>query len=110
MSTSNELIHPIQTSAIVVRGAGILDFLRRWLHKQVVHHYQVCNRVSGYVFEVSSEHPGEYLMTAYKYGVKQGDVIEIHNAVDTKKYQVQDIDYYTNPPEMWCARLSDFLA
>jgi hypothetical protein len=60
--------------------------------------------VSGtdYVFEPVDNLTKGY-MTAQRQGVKHGDYIILQNATNCDRYQVEEIDYYSDPPDMWIA-------
>jgi len=68
--------------------------------------YDYTNRVNGqdYVFE-----PGESLnisyMTGHGKGIKPGDFIILELDSNISHYQVEHIDYYLDPPDMWMASL-----
>lgn len=57
---------------------------------------------SDYVFEVAEDVTKAY-MTAQSKGVKTGDYIVLLIGSETWRYQVEEIDYYSNPPGMWMA-------
>jgi hypothetical protein len=58
----------------------------------------------SYVFEPIDNY-AKGNMTAYGKGVKIGDRIILEDAGDTYTYQVEQIDYYLAPPDMWIALL-----
>ncbi|WP_158535136.1 hypothetical protein [Acaryochloris thomasi] len=45
-------------------------------------------------------------MTAHHFGVKENDLIQIQDSDVLTTYKVLEIDYYSDPPEMWTARLT----
>ncbi|MEO1378154.1 MAG: hypothetical protein AAFW70_28550, partial [Cyanobacteria bacterium J06635_10] len=60
-------------------------------------------RGSDYVFEVAPEDVTKAYMTARSTGVKLGDYIVLQIGSESKQYQVEQIDYYSNPSDMWMA-------
>ncbi|WP_339381337.1 hypothetical protein [Brasilonema sp. UFV-L1] len=44
-------------------------------------------------------------MTGQGKGVKRGDYIILRDSSNACRYQVEDIDYYSEPPDMWIALL-----
>ncbi len=63
----------------------------------------VCGR--DYVFEPVDEMSKGY-MTGQGKGIKRGDYIILKNGSNSCRYQVEEIDYYSEPPDMWMALLS----
>ncbi len=53
-----------------------------------------------YVFELAEEDKKAYI-TGQGRGIKPGDSIILDD--DAGKYQVEKIDYYSNPSDMWIA-------
>ncbi|MGB6299886.1 MAG: hypothetical protein WBF90_27455 [Rivularia sp. (in: cyanobacteria)] len=78
----------------------ILDKLK--LHKHKTHDFT--QRVAGvdYVFETAENLTTAY-MTARGKGVKPHDYIVLQINSKSYRYQVEQIDYYSNPPDMWMA-------
>lgn len=58
-----------------------------------------------YVFEAVEDNPAKGYMTAQCQGVKRGDYIILRNGSNSHRYQVEKIDYYSQPPDMWVALL-----
>jgi hypothetical protein len=58
----------------------------------------------NYVFEPIDNH-ALGCMTGYGKGVKIGDRIILEDTDDIYIYQVGQIDYYLDPPDMWIASL-----
>ncbi|MEI2581633.1 hypothetical protein [Scytonema sp. PRP1] len=46
-------------------------------------------------------------MTGQGKGIKRGDYIILCNGSQSCRYQVEEIDYYSEPPDMWIALLND---
>ncbi|WP_246275585.1 hypothetical protein [Brasilonema bromeliae] len=46
-------------------------------------------------------------MTGQGTGIKRGDYIILCHSSRTCRYQVEDIDYYSEPPNMWIALLQE---
>lgn len=60
----------------------------------------------GFVINEIEGKSGYYHMTAQCTGVKLGDYIEIVQAKRSIKYQVEYIDYYSEPSDMWIGVLN----
>ncbi len=69
--------------------------------------YDYRNLVTGrdYVFETLDNDCTKGYMSARWKSIKCGDYIILGNASDTHKYQVEEIDYYSEPSDMWIALL-----
>ncbi len=78
----------------------ILNKLKR--NKNKTHDFTKCAHGSDYVFEVAEEVTAAY-MTAQSKGVNPGDYIILQFGSESWRYQVEQIDYYSNPPDMWMA-------
>jgi MioC protein len=61
-----------------------------------------CNH--DYIFEVAEQGNWGY-MTGQGQGINQGDHLILSNGSNILRYQVESIDYYSNPPDMWIALL-----
>lgn len=44
-------------------------------------------------------------MTGQKKGLKQGDYLIVRDGSSLCRYQIEEIDYYCNPSDMWIALL-----
>ncbi|MDH6060502.1 hypothetical protein NWP17_08635 [Chrysosporum bergii ANA360D] len=72
--------------------------------KQKIHDYTQSVRGRDYVFELTNEGTAGY-MTAVGKGIKSGDQIILQLGSHSYVYQVEEIDYYSDPPDMWIALL-----
>lgn len=79
----------------------ILNKLRQQKHK--IHDFTEYVRGSDYVFEVAPEDVTTAYMTARGTGVQIGDYIVLQINSESRQYQVEEIDYYSNPSDMWMA-------
>ena len=81
--------------------------LKRIKHSQTKT-YDYTQYVSGrdYVFELADNQAKGY-MTGQGKGIKRGDYIILYNGSKSCRYQVEEIDYYSEPPDMWIALLDD---
>jgi hypothetical protein len=59
-----------------------------------------------YMFDSLSAGSGRGHMTSQRSGVKVGDHILLAQDGVTQKYEVQAIDYYSSPEDMWVALLT----
>lgn len=78
----------------------ILDKLK--LHKHKTHDFTECIPGTNYVFEIADNLTTAY-MTAQGKGVKVNDYIVLQIGSEFHRYQVEQIDYYSNPSDMWMA-------
>jgi MioC protein len=78
----------------------ILDKLK--LHKHKTHDFTKCVPGTDYVFEVA-ENPITAYMTARGKGVNKNDYVVLQIGSESYRYQVEQIDYYSNPSDMWMA-------
>jgi hypothetical protein len=88
-----------------VKAYSISSLLQDWKQKLKTHHYQASGRGVDFFLEESSDNSKEFYMTSHKSRVKKTDLIKIHGSSGSQTYKVLDIDYYTDPSEMWMARL-----
>ncbi|MCV3215223.1 hypothetical protein OGM63_17175 [Plectonema radiosum NIES-515] len=64
----------------------------------------VCGR--DYVFELAVDDLNKGYMTGQGRGIKCGDYIIFKNGSNSCRYQVEEIDYYSQPRDMWIALLN----
>ena len=74
------------------------------LQKQKIHDYTDAEYGKDYMFE-SADNYNQGYMTARGKGVKKDDYIILRNGSESYSYQVKEIDYYSNPADMWMALL-----
>lgn len=72
--------------------------------KQRVHDYSPFKSGQDYAFELIESGTKGY-MTGQARGVEVGDYILIREESGLSQYQVEQIDYYMSPPDMWIALL-----
>ncbi|MEC4882649.1 MAG: hypothetical protein SAL70_15120 [Scytonema sp. PMC 1070.18] len=70
-----------------------------------IHDYTQCVCGDDYVFEYAIDNLSKGYMTSQRKGVKRGDIILLKNGFNSDVYQVEDIDYYSEPLDMWIALL-----
>ncbi|ABW28934.1 hypothetical protein AM1_3949 [Acaryochloris marina MBIC11017] len=59
---------------------------------------------SDFCIEAAPDQSG-FFMTSCKAGVRRGDVIHISEAGQRSEYRIDEIDYYSDPSDMWIAKL-----
>ncbi len=69
------------------------------------HDYTQYSSNHDYIFEIAEREKCGY-MTGQGRGINPGDYLILSSGSNTCRYQVESIDYYSNPPDMWIARLS----
>ena len=99
---------------LIASSVNINTLLGRLVHKVVASFkfpgnqtYDYTDCVSGrdYVFEALDDEPtGGYMSARWK-SIKCGDYIILAKDSGTEKYQVEEIDYYSEPSDMWIALL-----
>jgi len=72
--------------------------------KNKIHDYSQKVWGTDYVLECLNEGTMGY-MTGVGKTIKPGDRIILRKGRESYQYQVQEIDYYSNPPDMWIALL-----
>lgn len=94
----------INLSSIFV---SIVQFLSNKLKQQKhkIHDYTRAEYGKDYIFESAAHNYTQGYMTARGKGVKCGDYIIFKKYKEAYRYQVKEIDYYSNPPDMWMALL-----
>lgn len=86
---------------------GLFHFLVGKLKSRKQKTYDFCARLRGkdYVFE-QTENEAKGYMTAQCKGIAIGDYIILKHDTEPCCYQVEQIDYYSDPPDMWIALLT----
>ncbi|WP_299486694.1 hypothetical protein [Acaryochloris sp. IP29b_bin.137] len=69
------------------------------------YHYSSDQFPTGFVIHALEENMNTYTMTAQGAAVQPGDFIEITQPEQNAKYQVDHIEYYSEPSDMWIAIL-----
>ncbi len=77
-------------------------------HKNKTHDFTECLQGTDYVVEFADMLTTGY-MTAQSKGVKCGDYIILQIGSESCRYQVEQIDYYSNPSDMWMALIKKVL-
>jgi hypothetical protein len=77
-------------------------FFQLTRRKFKTHDYRrlVCGE--DYVLEMKDESNCGY-MTGQGSGIKCGDYLVLANNHELARYQIKEIDYYSNPPDLWIA-------
>jgi hypothetical protein len=88
--------------------SSVFNFLLNKPKQQLNKTYDYTRYVSGqdYVFESGNDLKKGY-MTGQGKGIKRGDYIILKKGSDSCQYQVEEIDYYSEPADMWIALLSE---
>ncbi|WP_335030815.1 hypothetical protein [Nostoc sp.] len=76
--------------------------------KHKIHDYSQQLSGSDYVFERLNEGMFGY-MTGVGKGIKASDRIILLQGYESYQYQVEEIDYYSDPSDMWIALLKQVL-
>jgi hypothetical protein len=92
---------------LVVIFSSLFSFLSNKPKQPQAKTYDYSQYVCGrdYVFEPVDDLKKGY-MTGQGKGIKRGDYIILKNGSNSCRYQVEEIDYYSEPPDMWMALLN----
>jgi len=72
--------------------------------RKKTHHYKVSNERHNHVF-VAKDGGIRAYMTEQGQGVEPGDYLILQRGSTSNRYQVDKINYYASPPDMWIAQL-----
>ncbi|WP_421658259.1 hypothetical protein [Leptothermofonsia sp. ETS-13] len=75
------------------------------LKRQKTHDYTRYEQGVDYVFEAIEPHGTRGYLTCQGKGVKPGDYVILRQGNAIVRYQVERIDYYSSPSDMWLALL-----
>lgn len=84
-------------------GLGYL-FDLVFLRVSKTHDYTRFRNGQDYVFETTDNGSRGY-MTGQGKGLKPGDVLLLGGRSHPVRYEIEEINYYANPHDMWIARL-----
>ena len=76
--------------------------------KKKMHNYTQYDAGADYIFEPSETEGLDYLISQGR-NVKCGDCIVLGDNANPHPYQVEAIDYYSNPSNMWIAALKPMM-
>lgn len=82
--------------------AKIIRLLWKSRESSNTHNYLASKWRNSYIFEVLEQGVRGYI-TAQGRGVQLGDYLILPYGSTSAKYQVEEITYYSNPPDMWIA-------
>ncbi len=90
--------------------SSVVQFISNKLKQQKhkIHDYSGAEYGKDYIFESPGDYTQGY-MTARGKGIASGDYIILRNGSEFYRYQVKEIDYYSNPPDMWMASLQKLI-
>jgi hypothetical protein len=57
--------------------------------------------VSGEHYVIEPVEGDRFSITAYGRGVKSGDYLLLTQNSQLVRYQIEQVDYYSNPPDLW---------
>jgi len=72
--------------------------------KSKVHRYNDSAMSNDFCLEALSDQSG-FMMTSCRAGVRRGDWIHIVDTDGCQEYRVDEIDFYSEPADMWIAKL-----
>ncbi len=72
--------------------------------RRKIHCYDCSSASNDFCLEATLD-PFAFYMTSCKPGVKQGDRVRINDAHGLSEYRIDEIDFYSNPADMWIAKL-----
>ena len=71
-----------------------------------MHDYTNADQGHDYIFEPINGGIRGY-MTGQEKSVKRGDYVILQNGSKSSRYQVENVDYYSNPSDMWLGLLKE---
>ncbi|NJM67342.1 MAG: hypothetical protein HC851_17535 [Acaryochloris sp. RU_4_1] len=90
------------------QDSGLNEWFKHFFgYSYRTYHYNFDELGQSFVINEIEGTSGCYHMTAQGPRVKLGDSIEIRQLERTSKYQVNDIEYYGEPSDMWIALLRE---
>ncbi|MEC4819328.1 MAG: hypothetical protein SAK29_39570 [Scytonema sp. PMC 1069.18] len=103
VSMKDHKLIPIHFNSIVL---SLLNFLLNTFIQPRNKIYDYTQQIYGrdYIFK-SADDKTKGLMTGYGKGIKSGDYIIFRDGSHFYQYQVEEIDYYSKPSNMWIALL-----
>ena len=101
MSLTRLQIEPL---AFIVSLINLLPVDGLKTQRQKTHDYTKLTWGTDYEFELL-ENNRQAQMTAQGKGVKPGDRIILKNNTFTETYRIEDVEYYSNPSDMWIGLL-----
>lgn len=75
------------------------------MKRQKTHHYERYENGVDYVFEAIDPGGAKGYMTGQGRGIQSGDILTLRQNNQLISYQVETIDYYASPDDMWVALL-----
>ena len=99
---------------LIASSVNLNNFLGTLAHKLLTsfksqrnqtYDYTDCVRGRDYVFEVLDNDCNAGYMSARWKNIKCGSYVILANESHIEKYQVEEIDYYSEPSDMWIALL-----
>lgn len=78
-------------------------------HKHKTHRYNHSQLGSEFFLDSNATIPISY-MTAQGGGVREGDYVDIDMPSGHLKFQISEIEYYSDPADMWMAQLHQMSA
>lgn len=66
--------------------------------------YDACNMGQTFVLDAISD-TSVCLMTSQQVGVRSGDFVQINHPDKMTTYQIEEIEYYAEPSDIWMAKL-----
>lgn len=85
-----------------INTSTLFNFVVTRLRARRIKTHDYTGQVSGqdYVFETIDDSTKGY-MTAQGKGITVGDFITLQDGAEVYHYQVEQIEYYSNPSDMW---------
>jgi hypothetical protein len=84
----------------------VLDLLSHAFPRQQKTHDYTCYQIGVDYFFESINHGTQGYMTGQGKGIRCGDCLLLGLESGSVAYQIEDINYYSNPSDMWIALLA----
>jgi MioC protein len=108
MSTQGGTSNPIPRRNPILTYTSTERISMRWFNRKPVrepkiHDYSGRNRTWGHDYSITKVYGKKVDLLGWGYGIKEGDFIILDNGMSTTNYQIKNIEYFTNPYDMWKA-------
>ena len=87
------------------KSSSLPDLILKFRKPLRTFHHQLDDRNPEFVIHSIEDQPGFYHMTAQGPRVKLGESIEIEQSGQYRTYQIDDVESYSEPSDMWMALL-----
>lgn len=87
------------------KSSSLQNFILKLRTPLRTFHHQPDGINSEFIINSIEDQPGFYHITAQGPRVKLGESIEIEQSGQYQTYQIDDVEYYSEPSDMWMAMM-----